>query len=87
MNTKIVTVPDFLLSFLGEITQLPCLDNQISLMKSTFLEDISYLASFFEDDQNRIKRQFNLSPEGDDDPLSCLLGIYEQGVQMALSNF
>ena len=87
MNSKIVNVPDFLLSFIGEITQLPCLDNQISLMKSTFFEDISYLATFFEDDQNRKKRQFNLSPEGDDDPLNSLLGIYEQGVQMALSNF
>lgn len=56
-------------------------------MKSTFFEDISYLATFFEDDQNRKKRQFNLSSEGDDDPLNSLLGIYEQGVQMALSNF
>lgn len=87
MNSKIVNVNDFLLAFIGEITQLPCLENQISLMKSTFFEDISYLATFFEDDQNRIKRQFNLSIDGDDDPLNSLLGIYNQGVQMALCNF
>ena len=48
MNSKVVNIPNNLLAFIGEITQLPCLDNQISLMKSTFFEDISYLASFFE---------------------------------------
>lgn len=48
MNNKVVGIPGYLLAFIGEITQLPCLDNQISFIKSTFFEDISYLASFFE---------------------------------------
>lgn len=87
MNCKIVAVPDFLLAFLGEITQLPCLDNQISIMKSTFFEDISYLACFFEDTQNRERRKFKPHPEDSEDPLHSLLGIYEQGILMALSNF
>lgn len=36
INNKIVNIPNYLLAFIAEITQLPCLDNQISLMKSTF---------------------------------------------------
>lgn len=59
MNNKVVTIPEYLLAFIGEITQLPCLDNQISLLKSTFFEDISYLATYFEDSKNKIQRSFN----------------------------
>ena len=44
MNNKMVQIPGNILSFLGEITQLPCLDNQKSFLKSTFFEDISFLA-------------------------------------------
>ena len=88
MNSKIVNVPDFLLDFIGEVTQLPCLDNQISLMKSTFFQDISYLAVFFENDQNQQKRQFDVQDqEEEDNPLSKLLGIYEKGIGIALTNF
>lgn len=87
MNNKVVNIPNYLLAFIGEITQLPCLENQISLMKSTFFEDISYLATFFEDPKNRIQRSFNEVPEKDDDPINKLLEIFEQGVQLILSNF
>lgn len=59
MNPKVVNIPNNLLAFIAEITQLPCLDNQISLIKSTFFEDISYLASFFEEPNNKILRNFN----------------------------
>jgi hypothetical protein len=32
-------------------------------MKSTFFEDISYLADFFEDHKNILNRKFNPVPE------------------------
>lgn len=89
MNSKVVNIPNYLLAFLSEITQLPCLQNQISLMKSTFFEDISYLATFFEEVKNRKIRGFdevsNNQQQGN--TLNDLLGIYEQGVGLILSNF
>lgn len=30
MNNKVVSIPSYMLGFIGEITQLPCLENQIS---------------------------------------------------------
>lgn len=36
MNNKVVGIPQTLLEFINEITQLPCIDNQIAFMKSTF---------------------------------------------------
>jgi len=47
MNDKVVNIPQTLLDFINEITQLPCIYNQIAFMKSTFFEDLSYLADFF----------------------------------------
>jgi len=47
MSSKIVTIPPSLLDFINEITQIPCLSCQKSLMKSTFFEDMSYMAGFF----------------------------------------
>lgn len=52
MSSKIVAVPPSLLDFITEVTQIPCLDCQKSLMKSTFFEDISYMAGFFESMEN-----------------------------------
>lgn len=48
MNFKLVMLPNSLLGFLGEITQVPILSNQTSFIKSTFFEDVSYMASFFD---------------------------------------
>lgn len=48
MSSKVVNIPPSLLDFINEITQIPCIDCQKSLMKSTFFEDISYMAGFFE---------------------------------------
>ena len=87
MNYKLVMLPGSLLGFIGEITQVPILSNQISFMKSTFFEDISYMASFFDSPENKLLRKFNLVADSDDDPLNSLSEIYQQGVQMALSNF
>ena len=36
MSIKVVDIPPSILNFINEITQIPCLDCQISLMKSTF---------------------------------------------------
>lgn len=58
MSIKVVNIPPSLLDFINEITQIPCLDCQTSLMKSTFFEDMSYMASFFEDKVNIDQRKF-----------------------------
>ena len=62
MNKNVVNIPNNLLAFIGEITESPCLDNQISFMKSTFFQDISDLASFFNIENNRFYRKFNALP-------------------------
>lgn len=89
MNNKVVNIPNNLLNFIAEITQLPCIKNQQSLMRSTFFEDISYLASFFDEDKNKKARKFNitLSEAEEGSPLASLMQIYEQGIDLALSNF
>jgi len=63
MNDKIVNIPPCILDFINEITQMPCIKNQQTFMKSTFFEDISYLADFFEDHNNILLRKFNPVPE------------------------
>ena len=46
------------------MSQVPILENQISFIKSTFFEDTSYMASFFDSPENKLQRKFNISPEG-----------------------
>ena len=89
MSIKVVDIPPSILNFINEITQIPCLDCQISLMKSTFFEDMSYMASFFEDKVNIDQRKFRfyVDPENPADDLNTLMSIYEQGIGLALSNF
>lgn len=67
MNDKIVGIPATLLDFINEITQLPCIDNQIAFMKSTFFEDLSYLADYFVTEENLIARKFTVVAEGEDE--------------------
>jgi inositol 1,4,5-triphosphate receptor type 1/inositol 1,4,5-triphosphate receptor type 3 len=62
MNDKVVGIPQTLLDFINEITQLPCIDNQIAFMKSTFFEDLSYLADFFMSYENLTARKFEPFP-------------------------
>ena len=100
MSSKVVNIPPSLLDFINEITQIPCLDCQKSLMRSTFFEDISYMAGFFESKENIEQRKFSFfidttphhdedepAPAEEEDPLSTLMQIYEKGVGLALSNF
>jgi hypothetical protein len=71
MSSKVVNIPPSLLDFINEITQIPCLDCQKSLMRSTFFEDISYMAGFFESKENIEQRKFSFfietNPKKDDD--------------------
>lgn len=53
MNHKLVMLPKNLLDFIGEITQVPILVNQKLFIKSTFFEDLSYMASFFATPSNK----------------------------------
>ena len=84
MSIKVVNIPPSILNFINEITQIPCLDCQLSLLKSTFFEDMSYMASFFEDKVNIDQRKFNFYLEFDDegkilnpeDDLNTFMGIY-----------
>lgn len=93
MSIKIVNIPPSILDFINEITQIPCLDCQVSLLKSTFFEDMSYMASYFEDKINIDQRKFNFYPNPDINPdnpvddLLTLMQIYEKGTGLALSNF
>lgn len=63
MSVKVVSIPPSLLNFLNEVTQIPCLENQVSLLKETFFEDISYLAGFFETKENLEQRKFSFYSE------------------------
>ena len=56
-------------------------------MKSTFFEDLSYLADFFVSEENLVNRKFNLVPEEEDEPVVQLRGIYDKGIELALVNF
>ena len=62
MNVKLVGIPATLLDFISEITQLPCINNQIAFMKSTFFEDLSYLADYFVSEDNLKQRKFAVVP-------------------------
>lgn len=87
MNSRLVMIPNNLLAFVVEVTQVPILENQISFIKSTFFEDISYMASFFDSSENKLQRKFNLVAQDDDDPVNSLSDIYRQAIGLALGNF
>jgi len=65
MNDKLVGIPGTLLEFINEITQLPCIKNQVSFMKSTFFEDLSYLVDYFVTEDNLKNRKFSIISETD----------------------
>lgn len=72
MNSKLVMIPNNILAFIGEITQVPIFENQVSFIKSTFFEDISYMASFFDSSENKLQRKFNLVAQDEDDSINAL---------------
>ena len=101
MSSNVVNIPPSLLDFVNEITQIPCLTCQKSLMSSTFFEDMSYMAGFFESKENVEQRKFPFYIDNtprkddedqapgalDDNSLATLQDIYEKGIGLALSNF
>ena len=48
MNKRMCKAVLFLLDFINETTQIPCIKNQICLCKSSFFEDLCYMNQFFE---------------------------------------
>jgi|JI6StandDraft_1071083.scaffolds.fasta_scaffold25146_2 inositol 1,4,5-triphosphate receptor type 3 len=40
LDNELVELPLSLIDFLNEVTQLPCIENQITLCKGTFFEDV-----------------------------------------------
>lgn len=86
MNNRTVSIPKYILGFIGEITQVPCIENQTSFIKQTYFEDLSYMASFFTSEENKNLRKIEVIPE-DDNNLCALYEIYEESIKIALSNF
>lgn len=72
-----------LLDFINECTQIPCLDNQIALTKSSYFEDVCYMSSFFATPENLKSRLFDVENK---DTMSQLFEIYEKSIMLALSN-
>ena len=58
-------------------------------MKSTFFEDLSYLADYFVTEENLTNRKFAVVAEtgADDEPITLLRSIYQKGIDLALCNF
>lgn len=50
LNKRIIALPLSLIYFIYEVTQLPCIDNQIALCKGTFYEDICRVNRELSDD-------------------------------------
>jgi len=44
LSKAVIQIPSFILDFIIEIIQLPCVDNQRTLCKTTFFEDASYMS-------------------------------------------
>ena len=59
-------------------------------MKSTFFEDLSYLADYFVSEENITNRKFTVTAEdedAEDEPINQLKAIYQKGIDLALCNF
>jgi hypothetical protein len=44
LSKAVIQIPSFILDFIIEIIQLPCVENQRTLCKTTFFEDASYMS-------------------------------------------
>ncbi|CAD8053653.1 unnamed protein product [Paramecium sonneborni] len=63
LSKAIIVIPQSMLDFVNEVIQLPCIDNQITLCNTTFFEDASHMAQFFNDKSNQINRLFENSED------------------------
>ena len=73
LNKNITNIPNFMLDFLIEVIQLPCLENQLTLCRSTFFEDVCYLSQFFASQENLESRLFHSSVD-----IQCLQELYNK---------
>jgi hypothetical protein len=80
MNVNILGIPLFLLDFVNEVTQLPCVDNQVTFCKSTFLEDLCFMETFMTKE-----KQITMLIESKEN-VDDLFQIYNKSVSLVLSN-
>lgn len=63
LSKAVIQIPSFIMDFLIEIIQLPCVENQITLCKTTFFEDASYMSQFFSVKANQQQRLFETTDD------------------------
>jgi hypothetical protein len=80
MNVNILAIPLFLLDFVNEVTQLPCVENQVTFCKSTFLEDLCFMEAFMTKE-----KQITMLIESKEN-VDELFDIYNKSVSLVLSN-
>ncbi|CAK78094.1 unnamed protein product (macronuclear) [Paramecium tetraurelia] len=80
-NSKISEVPIYILDFILEVVQVPCLENQITLCKTTFFEDVCYLVQQLSIRQNQEQRGLLSKPEG----MQALFNIYNKIIIIIMS--
>lgn len=69
------------MDFINEVTQIPVMENQMALMRSTFFEDLCQLEDTFSKEENLRERE--IGEEG----IKALSEIYSKAVTIILSNF
>lgn len=77
--TETMEIPIFIMDFINEVTQIPILENQLALMRSTFFEDLCQMEETLSKDEN----MKDLGVEGQ----KALSDIYSKAVTIILSNF
>ncbi|CAD8078308.1 unnamed protein product [Paramecium sonneborni] len=82
-NSKISEVPIYILDFILEVVQVPCLENQITLCKTTFFEDVCYLVQQLSIRQNQEQRGFLEDLEGQG--MQALFNIYNKIIIIIMS--
>ncbi|CAD8065958.1 unnamed protein product [Paramecium primaurelia] len=82
-NSKISEVPIYILDFILEVVQVPCLENQITLCKTTFFEDVCYLVQQLSDKQNQEQRGLLIEPECQG--MQALFNIYNKIIIIIMS--
>lgn len=46
MNPNVLQIPICIMDFINETIQLPCIENQITLCRTTFIEDACYAFNY-----------------------------------------
>ncbi|KAM3129578.1 hypothetical protein pb186bvf_018329 [Paramecium bursaria] len=78
INNNLLDTLLFILDFIIEIIQVPCLQNQLTLCKTTFFEDSCYLLQHLSSNQNLQQRQL-------DDRKDQLQNIYDKILMVIMS--